>query len=137
MKNTVYAIVIAVCIVLAVVVFIATRAGDGTGIDAISETEQVWVKCRACNTAYEMGKKQYYEDIEEKAKANPTPMMLTPGLTCQKCGKDKIFEAEKCENCGEVFFLNSVPADFADRCPKCKHSKTEAKRKAALEEQGR
>jgi predicted Zn-ribbon and HTH transcriptional regulator len=73
-----------------------------------------------------MGKKQFYEELEAKIKAHPTAVMMTPPLTCQKCGKDGIMKAEKCEKCGVVFFENSVPNDFSDRCPECKYSKTEA-----------
>ena len=97
MKNTIYAIVIAACLVLAVVVFLKTRGGGTAGVESIDETEQIWVKCRKCDASYEMGKKQYFEDIEEKAKASPNAMMLTPLLTCQKCGQDGIARAEKCE----------------------------------------
>jgi len=132
MKNTIYAVVIAVCIIVAVLVFVKTRGGGAGGTSTIDETEQIWVKCRKCGASYEMGKKRFYEELEEKARANPTPMMITPLLTCEKCGKDGIAKAHKCEKCGEVFFENSVPNDFADRCPKCKHSQTEAIRKARL-----
>jgi predicted Zn-ribbon and HTH transcriptional regulator len=132
MKNAIYAAVIVVCILVAVLVFVKTRGGSAGGVQSIDESEQIWVKCRQCGQSYQMGKKQYYEELEEKARANPTPMMITPLLTCQKCGKDGIMKAHKCEKCGEVFFENSVPNDFADRCPKCKHSETEAIRKARL-----
>lgn len=135
MKNVIYAVVIAACLIVAVVVFLKTQGGGSSGVGSIDETEQIWVKCRKCNASYEMSKKQYFEEIEAKAKASPNAMMLTPLLTCQKCGQDGIGRAEKCEKCGEVFFQNSVPNDFADRCPKCKHSKTEAIRKARLNQQ--
>jgi phage FluMu protein Com len=132
MKNAIYAAVIVVCILVAVLVFVKTRGGGAAGTESIDESEMIWVKCRQCGAAYEMSKKKYYEELEEKARANPTPMMITPLLTCQKCGKDGIQKAHKCEKCGEIFFENSVPNDFADRCPKCKHSETEAIRKARL-----
>ncbi len=136
MKNTIYAIVIAVCILVAVLVFVKTRSGGGGGgINSISDTDMVWMKCRSCNASYEMSRKQYYKDIGEKATASATAMMLTPPLTCQKCGKNSAFLAEKCPNCGEIFFTGSVPNDFPDRCPKCKHSKTEDSRKARLGQQ--
>jgi len=135
MKNTIYAIVIAACILVAVVVFVKTRSGGSAGLDSISDTEQVWMKCRSCNASYEMSKKQYHKDINEKATANATAMMFTPPLTCQKCQKNSAFLAEKCPNCGEIFFTNSFPNDFPDRCPKCKHSKTEDIRKARLGQQ--
>jgi DNA-directed RNA polymerase subunit M/transcription elongation factor TFIIS len=135
MKNTIYAIVIAACILVAVVVFVKTRSGGSAGLDSISDTEQVWMKCRSCNASYEMSRKQYYKDINEKATANATAMMFTPPLTCQKCQKNSAFLAEKCPNCGEVFISGSIPNDFPDRCPKCKHSKTEDSRKARLGQQ--
>jgi len=135
MKNTIYAVVIAVCIIVAVVVFVKTRSKSTGGIESIDASEQVWVKCRSCGASYQMGKKQYYEETSKKMAANPTPMMITPPLTCQKCGKDTVSLAEKCPNCGEVFFTGSVPNDFPDRCPKCKHSKVEDSRKARLGQQ--
>ena len=136
MKNTVYAVVIAICIIGAVVLFVSKRGGN-TGIQQLSDTEMVWVKCRRCQQGYEMGLKQYYKELEDKTRANPSPMPVALPLKCQKCGQDGIVKAFKCENpkCGEVFFANSVPNDFEDRCPKCKHSATEAKRKARLGQQ--
>ncbi len=135
MKNLVYGGIIAVCIVVAVIVFITTRSGDSAGIDSLSDTEMTWVKCVKCGQSYEMRLKQYYEELNEKSRANPSPMPIARPLTCQKCGQDGVRKAVKCEKCGEVFFEYSVPNDFPDRCPKCKHSATEAKRKANLERQ--
>ena len=94
MKNTIYAIVIAVCILVAVVVFVKTRSGSGGGIDSISDTEQVWVKCKACNAAYEMSKKQYLQERTERMQAaGAAGMMVTPPVTCQKCGKTAVVPA--------------------------------------------
>jgi len=130
MKNTVYAVVIAICILGAVLVFMNRRSAGNGGIDSMSDTKMIWVKCAKCNQSYEMGEKEYYKEVDAKAKANPSPMPITMPLTCQKCGKDGIRKAFKCDKCGEVFFANSVPADFEDRCPKCKHSAIEAGRNA-------
>ena len=135
MKNTIYAIVIGVCIVGAIVVFVSRRNKGGAGIDSIADSKMIWVKCAKCNQGYEMGEKQFYREQEEKARANPSPIPVAMPLKCQKCGQDAIRKAYKCEKCGEVFFANSVQADFEDRCPKCKHSATEAKRKARLGQQ--
>jgi hypothetical protein len=132
MKNTIYAIVIAACILVAVVVFVKTRPNKGAGLDSISDTDMVWMKCKSCNNAFEMSRKEYYKTIQEKAAANATAMMFTPPLPCPKCQKNMAFLADKCPNCGEVFVLGSVPNDFQDRCPKCKHSKTEDSRKARM-----
>lgn len=132
-KNVIYTIVIAVCLIVAVVVFVKTRSGGTSGgLDSISDTEMVWMKCRSCNATFEMPKKQYYKELNEKTVAGAAAMILTPPLTCQKCQKNSAFLAEKCPNCGEIFFVGSVPNDFPDRCPKCKHSKTEDSRKARL-----
>jgi phage FluMu protein Com len=135
MKNTIYAVVIAVCILGAIVVFVSRRNKSGAGIDSIAATKMTWVKCAKCNQSYEMSEKQYYKDLEEKARANPSPMPVAMPLKCQKCGQDAVRKAFKCEKCGEVSFLNSVPADIEDRCPKCKNSATEASRKARLGQQ--
>lgn len=131
MKNTVYAIVIGACILVAVVVFVKTRSGGkSAGVNAISDTQMTWMKCKACNNTFEMSEKEYYKTIQEKATSNPAAMMFTPPMQCPKCQKLMAFKAEKCANCGEVFILGTVPNDFQDRCPKCKHSKIEDSRKA-------
>ena len=132
MKNTIYAIVIAVCILVAVVVFVSRRGRSGGGIDSIADSKMTWVKCAKCSQSYEMGERQYFKDLEEMARANPSPIPVAHPLKCQKCGQNAVRKAFKCEKCGEVSFLNSVPADHEDRCPKCKHSAIEASRKARL-----
>ncbi|OHB68856.1 MAG: hypothetical protein A2Y77_10795 [Planctomycetes bacterium RBG_13_62_9] len=135
MKNTIYAVVIAVCILLALVVWRWTQGGSGGGINSIDESQMMWVKCVKCNQSYEMSEKRFYEEGIEKTKANPSPIPVAHPLTCQKCGQDGIVRAVKCEKCGEVFRAGTVPADFEDRCPKCKFSKTEASRKARTGQQ--
>jgi predicted Zn-ribbon and HTH transcriptional regulator len=130
MKNTIYAVVIAVCILGAVLVFLHRRSASSTGIDSIPDTKMLWVKCAKCGQGYEMGEKQYYKEVDEKARANTSGMPITMPLTCQKCGQDAVRKAFKCAKCGEVFFAYSVPADFEDRCPKCKHSAIEDGRNA-------
>lgn len=132
MKNTILAIVIAVCILGAVLLFVRNRSGGSGGLDSLSDTEMQWMKCRGCNATYEMSKKEYYKELAEKTAAGGAATRVTPPLTCQKCGKAMAVKAVKCANCGEVFFAGSVPNDFEDRCPKCKHSYTEDSRKARL-----
>ena len=48
----------------------------------------IWVKCMKCSQGYEMGEKQYYKELEEMAKANPSPIPVAMPLKCQKCGQD-------------------------------------------------
>ncbi len=131
MKNTVYAVVIVVCLVLALVIFLVTRSGGSGGADQLKRGEMMWVKCNNpdCKAEYQIDKKDYTTGLEEKVKVNPLSSQ-TPALVCQKCGKESLFWAVKCESCGKMFFYGVVPSDFSDRCPDCKYSKTEAERKA-------
>lgn len=130
MKNTVYLVVIVICLIGAGVVFL-TRGSKGSG--GPSDSSMIWVKCVKCNQSYEMSEKQYLNEVDKKrASLNLSPIAIVL-LTCQKCNQDGIRKAYKCQNpsCGEVFFPASVPNDLADRCPKCKHSALEDKRKAS------
>ncbi len=129
MKNAIYGGIILVCLIVAGIVVFATRSGGSGGIGSLSNDTQIWVKCRACNASYQMGKKDFYEQLRKKSAEIANPM-IQARLTCEKCGKDAIMEAIKCDQCGEVFFKGAVPNDFPDRCPNCKYSATEAKRNA-------
>jgi len=99
------------------------------GIEDISPEEMIWVKCNNpdCKAEYQMGKQAYFKYVEE----HMDPMaMVAPPVVCEKCGKESVFRAEKCQNadCAIVFFRGSVPNDFADRCPECGRSETEDSR---------
>jgi len=110
-----------------------------SGFETIKRGEELyWVKCNnpACKSTYQIDKKDYYEQIEEKMRANPMAM-VTPPLTCKECGEQSALRAVKCEKCGQVFFYGADPTDFADRCPECGHSKTESERKARAVQRGR
>lgn len=103
--------------------------GDDRPVD---DSDAMWVKCKIkdCTAAYQISKKYYYRYL----KKNQDPMSMKPAnLVCKKCGKESIYRAEKCDKCGLVFKRGSVPHDFADRCPTCKYSETEEKRRRARE----
>jgi hypothetical protein len=125
--------VIATCLIVAGLITFARRGGGGGGLNAIPDDKMTWVKCNnpSCNAEYEMGEKQYYKAMEERF--NPMAR-TTPALTCETCSKDSAFRAVKCVNsaCGVIFFRDSVPNDFFDRCPKCKQSETEEIRKKRM-----
>jgi len=139
LSKTVMLIIIVVCLTLAVVIFIKTQSGGSGGIETIKRGEELyWVKCNnpKCKAEYQIDKKDYYEQIEEKMRANPMAM-VTPPLLCKECREQSVLRAVKCEKCGQVFFYGADPTDFADRCPECGHSKTEAERKARAAQRGR
>jgi len=133
MKNTIYVIVIAVCLLLAIIIFIKGRSGDSGGLDNMKRGELFWVMCNnpKCKATYQIDKVDYHTEIREKGRANPMSMQ-TPALTCQKCQEDSGYRAVKCPKCEHMFF-HGKSGDFADRCPECGFSKMEADRQKALE----
>ena len=130
MKNAVYAGIIVVCLLLAGIIFLVTRGGDSGGVETIGADETQWVKClnKECGAAYEMNKREFIQQLEEATRANPLANIVT--VPCQKCEQKYAVKAVKCPKCGEVFRYGAVPNDHPDRCPKCKHSETEAMREA-------
>ncbi len=127
-KNLIMVGVIVVCIVMIVAIIYGTRLRRSGTIDDIPEGEMTWVKCanKDCGAEYQIGKKAYLKYVKEKL---DHMVMSTPPLICKKCGKPSVYRAEKCRKCGKVFFRGIVRNDFADRCPDCGYSETEAIRK--------
>ena len=136
-KKAVMIGVIVACVAVAGVVTYIRYSGSSSGIEGIPAGEMMWVKCsnKACNAEYQISKRDYYQFMKEHA----NPLASAPPMVCQKCGKDSVYAAVKCENpqCGTVFFENSVRGDFPDRCPKCGYSATEESRKKRLAERGK
>lgn len=133
MKNTIYVIVIALCLLLAIVIFIKSRSGDSGGLESMKRGELIWVMCNNpnCKAAYQIDKVDYYTELREKTRANPMSMQ-TPALTCQKCQQNSAYRAFKCPQCGHMFFSGKA-GDFEDRCPECGFSKMEDDRNKARE----
>ena len=131
LKNGVYIAVIVVSVALAGFIFHLTHSTSPGGIESLRRGELIWVKCNNpdCDEAYQIDKKDYFLQIEERIRIHTMPLQ-TPPLVCEKCGKESVFRAEKCEKCGKIFFSGAVPNDFSDRCPDCGYSKTEAIREA-------
>ena len=131
MKNRVCIAVIVVSAALVGLIFYLTHSPSPGGIESLKRGELTWVKCNnpGCGKAYQIDKKDYFLQIEERMRAHPMSLQ-TPALICEKCGQESVYRAEKCEKCGKILFSNSVPNDFSDRCPECGYSKTEADWKA-------
>ncbi len=121
------------------VVFSLSKLLEGTGsrstggIKSIKGEDLMWVMCQNpnCKSAYQIDKKDYYTQIDEKMRANPMSIQ-TPALTCQKCGQNSVYRAVKRPKCGHMFFYGKR-GDFDDRCPECGFSKMEDERKKARE----
>lgn len=129
-KKPIMIAVVIVCLGVAGAVTFMRGGGSGGTIDDIPDDKLTWVICMNpdCKAEYQMSEKVYHKTVQE----NLDPRSLvTPAITCEKCGKNSVYKAEKCTNpeCGIVFRTNSVPNDFADRCPKCGQSETEEIRK--------
>ena len=133
MKNTIYVIIIAVCLLAAILIFIKGRSGDSGGLESMERGVLFWVMCRnpKCKAAYQIDRVDYHTQIREKGRANPMSMQ-TPPLTCQKCQENSIFRAFKCPKCEHMFFYGNT-TDFDDRCPKCGFSKMQDDRRKVLE----
>jgi uncharacterized paraquat-inducible protein A len=61
---------------------------------------------------------------------------LLPPMICEKCEEPRAYRAVKCEECGFVFEMASIPRDVEDRCPKCGYSKIIHDRKLAVPAEG-
>jgi phage FluMu protein Com len=122
--------VIVVCFVLAGVIYLKTRSG---GADYRRLKGQTWVVCRndTCGHSWQMDLVDYHEFIEKNADPR---VPLAPPVTCPECGEPSGYRAVKCAQCGAVFEEGTVPADFADKCPKCGYSQTKVNRDKAAEE---
>ena len=124
-KKPIMVGIIVIALFLAVGVTFFTCSKNG-GIDSLKSGQMIWVKCKNpdCGAEYQVDKKEYFKHLEEHG----DPMAPEPPV-CEQCGDKSVYRAEKCEECGLIFFSGSVPKDFADRCPECGHSKTEELRK--------
>ncbi len=111
----------------ATLLFLGRIRNRPQGVESIDPSEKIWVMCTnpKCQIQYEIGKKEYFEYVENN-RMGP----VVPGMECRECGQASIYRAVKCGKCGHVFLHGSKGLDFADRCPKCKYSKMEEDRKA-------
>jgi len=128
--------VIVACLALAGIITYTTRSRETGGIGSLKRGKMTWLKCRnpGCEHEHQMDLKDYFIYMQE----HQDPMsMMAPAIVCPECGEESVYRAEKCEKCGLVFERGAVPNDFADRCPECKHSKTEEARKKARARKGK
>ncbi len=99
-------------------------------IDELERGVLYWVMCTNsdCGHKWQMARKDYLIYLRE----HQDPMELAPpGIVCPKCGEASGYRGVKCKKCGTMFLRGTVAHDYADRCPECGHSETEALRKEA------
>ena len=133
-KNALIGVIVG-SLVLAAGITYMTRSPKG-GIPKHFAQEMTWVKCRnpECRAEYQISKKEYFECVEEH---HDPRIPHAPPLICQQCGQQSVYRAVKCERCGLVFEMGSVPGDYNDRCPECRYSKLEDEKKTAAAPGGR
>lgn len=134
-RNTIYAVLIVGCLVVAGVITYVTRSPGGSGVPKHFAGQSVWVKCinQDCGGAYEMDMKEFFDRREELMVLNPTGIEAPP-LECKECGEESIYDAVKCGKCELVFFQGASGRDqFPDKCPECGYSKKQEDRRKAAE----
>jgi len=122
-KKQITVAIVVVCLVLAAAITYLTRKSDQT-IGSIKSDETVWVKCANddCQEEYQMGKRDYFEFIQQ----NSSPMSpVLPPMICRQCDEESLYRAIECQMCKTVFFEDKESGDFKDRCPECDYSKIE------------
>jgi phage FluMu protein Com len=117
-------IVIAItCLILAAVVTFLFTKGRSDNMDSL-RGKIVYLKCVYCGNTSQCSAVEYYDEVEKRT----TPQNAQPLLPCEKCGKDGVALAVKCEKCGNIFLPSESSNVFQDKCPKCGFSKKEANR---------
>jgi ssDNA-binding Zn-finger/Zn-ribbon topoisomerase 1 len=120
---------VAVCLVLAVVLFFVMGTEEKGGYEQLAG-QLTWVKCNNpdCNAEYEMDTAEFKGLIAEQKKLN----LIYPGdppVACKECGQLSLLQATKCPKCGNVFFRGELgPTHFKDECPKCGYSEIKERR---------
>ena len=129
-KKPIMIAVIVVCLVVAFMVTVK-RKGGGEGVKFF-EGKPMWIKCKDCGATWQMDTAVYYRWIEENIQGGS----VAPPMECEQCGATAAYRAEECPKCGEVFIYDVQSGDFPDRCPKCKYSTMEERRKSAKAAKG-
>ncbi|MHC4124284.1 MAG: hypothetical protein ACYSSI_11975 [Planctomycetota bacterium] len=123
-KKPLMIIAVVICLIVAVIITLATKSKEEKGINALGG-EQILVKCRECGAVYETNHKEHQEYII----AHRTGERSVVPVPCQKCGKEAVYRAIKCNKCGNIFERGSVKGKMPDTCPKCGYSQIVEDRK--------
>jgi hypothetical protein len=122
-KKMIMVAVVVVCLGLAVAITF-NRTSERSGTASIDASQKVWVKCNnpSCGAEYQIPAKEYFAAMA-KTQGRPTEI---PPLVCEKCKQESLYQAEKCPNCGKLFFRSRPkPGDYPDRCSYCGRSRLE------------
>ena len=105
MKNLKIAIIVLALGFAGLMFFLNTKKVDA--IPDTPESTSLWM-CKACQKTVEWTSKQEYENSGSAA----------PPLFCPSCKVRELYRAQKCENCGTVFFGADLPGS-SGVCPNC------------------
>lgn len=115
----------ALCFVLAGLVWALTRGSSGS-LQDVPEGDLTWTLCLSCGYTEQMPVRNFFTEQQQEMLQTHN-MMTPPMITCPRCGKKQMVRALKCERCGTIFAVDSVPGDYYDRCPKCGYSALESR----------
>lgn len=93
------------------------------------ENKTYWLKCNnaKCANTWSMSAIAY---LEYEKKNTPAGSPIAPLAICPKCSQKTGEVAIKCSKCGEIYVQTyGMNDEFGDRCPKCKYSPEEQRRK--------
>ncbi len=126
-KQKVKIVFVAVCLILAVVVYLLKRVKSFSTIKT-KRTMQMLCANEECNAEYEVTPEQYRETmVPSGGPGSGMVRDLGPRrFVCRECGEESAFLAMKCTRCGFVFTQNyDDTTDYSDRCPECDYSAIE------------
>ena len=126
-KRTVKVFIVVACLLAAVVVYSITRPKSSSTVEPV---DKLWVKCSNpdCEATYQVDRDEYFLYLHENQ--DPFNPGVTPPMLCQECSEQSVYLANKCPECGNVFFDGEAEdEDYHDRCPECGYSKRESKKK--------
>lgn len=124
-KQKVLIGVIVGCLVLAGIITLVTNRGKGRR--GRGSTGPITMLCinDQCNADYELS----IDEMREQMEGFNEFLMDNPIYICPECNERSAYRSIICSQCDTIF----VPIqnnDYRDRCPECKYSKSEERRKA-------
>ena len=124
-KQKVLIGVIAGCLVLAgIITFATNRGGGGRGRGSTGPLTMLCINDQ-CNADFELS----IDELKEQMEGFNDYLMDNPIYVCPECNERSAYRAFICSQC-DTMFVPIENDDYRDRCPECKYSEAEERRKA-------